>query len=146
VVLVANVIQLIANVVPFVDKLDAAARRACYVFIRVEPREAVLRPLWREIWGTEPLREPNFLDLYNLLFSLGIRPHARFVGRRPAERFADLGAAVAAARATLSLAPDDRRHDGRIREFLRERLTPLADKGFAGFSPQNAIVWWERDY
>ncbi|MBM2810050.1 MAG: class SAM-dependent methyltransferase [Chloroflexi bacterium] len=145
VVLVANVIQMIEDVVPFIEKLDATARRACYLFIRVEPREAALAPLWRQVWGSEPLREPNFLDLYNLLFSLGIRPQARLAVRRPEERFADLDAAVAMARATLSLTPDDRRHDERIRSFLEGRLTPQGDGSLAGsFSPQSAIVWWDK--
>src|SRR5581483_4864782 len=73
VVLCANVLYPIADVVPFVQKLDAHTRRTSVIIIRVDQMGTMVDPLWEEIWGVRRPPEPGLLDLYNLLFSIGIR-------------------------------------------------------------------------
>jgi precorrin-6B methylase 2 len=83
-VLCANVLYPIADVVPFIRKLDANARRVCAIIIRVDQMGTMVDPLWEEVWGVSRPPEPGLLDLYNLLFMLRIRANVRLVHRAAA--------------------------------------------------------------
>lgn len=122
VVLAAHVVYPIADIVPFVQKLIAHARHTWFITIRVQPMGIEFAPLWEQIWHTPYPTEPTFLDLYNLLFSLGLRPHARlkpFAGGLGAVSLDD---AVAQARSRLFLAEDDTQHDDHIRRYLTTHM------------------------
>ena len=144
VVLCANVLYPIADVVPFITKLDAHARRACAIIIRVDQMGALMDPLWLEIWGHDRPPEPGLLDLYNLLFAIGIRANVRLARRAGAQRYADLEDGVGQARNQLFLPPDRHDHDERIRSFLAQALVPRDGEFEAPTSPQYALVWWEK--
>src|SRR5439155_22927403 len=62
VVLCAHVLYFVRDIEPFIEKLDAHAKRACYICLRVDPRETVLRPLWDELVGGTYPSEPGFAD------------------------------------------------------------------------------------
>ena len=145
VVICAHVLYFVADVVPFIEKLDRAARRACYILIRVDQQWAPLRPLWKEIFGEEQPPEPGFLDLYPLLFSLGIRAHVRLTRPGGGTSFRDWDDAIAQARDRLELPPDDHRHDERIRAFLPTVVDQSG--GQLRFPPyqQLAILWWDKE-
>ncbi len=144
-VLCANVLYPIADVAPFIRKLDAHARRACVVIIRVDQMGAMVDPLWKDIWGLTRPPEPGLLDLYNLLFAMGIRPNVRLAHRTAGQRFADLDDALMQARNQLFLPADRHEHDDRIRSFLSDTLV-RSDGGLeAPSSPQYGLVWWERE-
>jgi hypothetical protein len=144
VVFCSHVLYFVPEAVPFIEKLDRAARRSCYIYLRVDPRDKPIFALWREVLGEERAPEPGFVDLYNLLFSMGIRAHARLTPLERGTRYQSLDDAVEQTREGLGLAADDHQHDARIRAYLAERLQPYGD-GLA-FSPymQNGIVWWEK--
>ncbi|MBI4213582.1 MAG: methyltransferase domain-containing protein [Chloroflexi bacterium] len=144
VALCAHVVYFVADIAPFIEKLDAAARRACYVYLRVEGNEAPLRPLWREIHGAEFPSEPGLADLYPLLLSLGIRANVR-IETVDRAGYADLDAAVAQARQTLALASEQDGYDGRIREYLSEHLMERGGQLRFPYPSQTAVVWWEKD-
>ena len=77
---------------------------------------------WQEIWQTPYPMEPTFLDLYNLLFALGLRPNARlrpFAGGQAGGNLDDVTQQV---RARLFLPEDDRRHDAAIKRYLQATL------------------------
>lgn len=123
VVLASHILYPIADVVPFIRKLVAHARRAWFLTIRVEPMGAELAPLWQEIWRTPYPIEPTFLDLYNLLFTIGLHPNVRlrpFAGGVQAT--GSLDDVVQQVRSRLFLAEDDHRHDATIDRFLRSTM------------------------
>jgi len=123
VVLASHILYPIADVVPFIQKLVAHARRAWFLTIRVEPMGGELAPLWQEIWSTPYPTEPTFLDLYNLLFALGLRPSVRL---RPfgggGQAAGDLDDVVQQVRGRLFLPEDDHQHDQAIRRFLQSNM------------------------
>lgn len=144
IVLCSHVLYFVPDVVPFVEKLDRHALRTCFIYLRVDPRDKPLLPLWREVHGAERAPEPGFVDLHNLLFSMGIRPNTRLAPMERGPHYRDLDDAVEQTRETLGLAADDDEHDARIRDFLAERLEP--DGSGLAFPPylQTAILWWEK--
>ncbi len=145
VVLAAHVLYPIADVVPFIRKLHAAAARVCFVKLRVDQNLPQLAALWREVWGAERPREPGFLDLYNLLFAIGIRAHARLVPFGTGLRFDTLDEAVEHLRRLLFLPDDSREHDRRIRALLETALVREGDRLVLPHAVQAAIVWWENE-
>src|SRR5881398_363565 len=46
---VANVLYFVKDAVPFIEKLDAHARRACFILHRVEERAAEMAPLYAHV-------------------------------------------------------------------------------------------------
>jgi hypothetical protein len=137
VVLASHILYPIAAVVPFVQKLVAHARRAWFITIRVEPMGGELGPIWEAIHHVPYPAEPVFLDLYNLLFAIGLRPDVRlrpFMGGP--WRASSLAEAVTGTRARLFLADDDHRYDDQIEAFLR---TAMREQDGAWHWPQQRL-------
>lgn len=143
VVLCAHVLYFVPDVVPYIEKLDAAARRACYVYLRVDGRETALLPLWQELFAKPFPSEPGFADLYPLLLSLGIRANVRLT-MEGAGGYADLDEALGQARQQLGIGPDRHEQDARIRQFLGEHLVQQGGVLRFPSRSQSAIVWWEK--
>src|SRR3712207_6450446 len=72
VVLCANVLTPLADVAPFLAKLDWQTRRRCYVVLRATAMDAPLAALWRDIHGVPSPRETTHADAYAVLDQLGI--------------------------------------------------------------------------
>jgi SAM-dependent methyltransferase len=143
VALVSSVLYFVVDGAAFLEKLDQCATRACYIFHRVEERGSVLGPLWREMNAGKPA-EPGFLDLYNLLFAVGIHPSARIIATASAGRFATIEDALADARQFLGLEADDHSADLRVQAFLEGWLLK-DERGFHyPHGPEMAVVWWEK--
>lgn len=143
VVLCAHVLYFVADAVLFIEKLDAAARRACYIYIRIDQRGALLDPLWEELMGEPYPGEPGFAELYPLLLSLGIRANVRIVST-DGGGYVGLDEAVDQARPQLGIGVDQHQHDARIRQFLSEHLIQRGGRLAFPNSLQTAIVWWEK--
>ena len=141
----ANVLYFVPDAVGFIEKLDQHARRACFVLHRVEERAAPLLPLWEEVWGHPRPLEPSAIDLYNLLFAIGIRPNVRLAPQRAPIRFETSQDAMREARQSLRLAADDRTHDERIAAFLRAVVVKRDGLWEFPPGPQMAIISWEKD-
>jgi SAM-dependent methyltransferase len=140
---VANVLYFVPDAVAFIEKLDRAATRACYIFHRVEEIATALGPAGIAIRGSRP-PEPGFVELYNLLFAMGIRAHATLVRAPFAARFATLDEAVAESHQLLGLDPGDTSRDEQLRLALQDAL--VEGPGGLGYrqNPQMAIIWWEK--
>lgn len=141
---VANVLYFVKDAVRFIEKLDAHGRRACFIHHRVEERASGLLPLYEQVWGHPRPPEPGALDLYNLLFSLGIRASLQLVPRPAPVRFETGEDVMREARQSLELLGDDTTHDQRIEAFLRGVVTRR--DGLLEFppGPQMAIISWEK--
>lgn len=141
---VANVLYFVADIVPFIEKLDRSARRACYIVHRVEERASIYGELLTDLTPNRP-PEAGFLDLYNLLFAMGIRANANLVRAPLTGRCVSLDEAVADARQSLGISPGDHARDERIRAYLTRTLVDGPEGlGFAR-GPQMAVVWWEKE-
>lgn len=141
-VLCAHVVYGVREIAPFLRRLDRAARRQCFVAIRVNQHPG-LPDLARALFGEERVRQPALLDLYNVLAALGIVADVAIGPASGGFRFADHGAAAAHYRDRLRLPPDGPAA-ARLRAILAERLVREADGRWRwpGPPPRNAIVSW----
>lgn len=148
IVLCANVLAPLADVAPFLAKLDGHALRRCFVVLRATPLDAPLFALWRDIHGVPYPRETTHADAYAVLAELGI---AANVAIQPAGfgawRFDTPDAAARFARDRLWLGPagQDPRADTLLEAWLRATLAPDGDRWrIPAPAPQQALIWWEK--
>jgi len=145
VVLCAHVLYPIAEVVPFIRALDAAARWRCVLALRVAPSDGVLRQAWLDIHKEEPRYDPALIEAYNVLWELGIHANVQIVPSEPQLHFPGRSEALAWARGMLWLGQDDQ-GDAMLWRHLERLLAP----GPAGTlmlptgTAKSTIVWWEK--
>jgi len=116
IVFCAYVLPLVPDAVPFLEKLDASARKRVLLYLGAWSQDAVLDPLWRHFHGTPRTPGPSHLDAFDMLGELGIAAQVtpvEIVGHR---RFATIDEAVDQFREALLLAdePDVREELGRL--------------------------------
>lgn len=146
VVLCAHVLYFTPDVLPFVQKLNEHTLRECIVMIRVDQAGAGLAPLYAQFRGEPQAPEPSFLQLYNLLYSMGIVADVRVVeGRNSQGSFESMEQAKA--NAVNSLMPSTDADRARIHDYLEANLVQNRDGQlvFKGVRRRVAIVSWRTD-
>jgi SAM-dependent methyltransferase len=143
-VICSHVLYPIADVVPFVRKLESAARERVMVYLRVDPLATDLG-FWSEFHGGVPLQgQPVATDLLPLLWQIGVVPDVQIVEHRFTWTFADLDEATAQVRNALCLREDDAGATEKLRSLLEQRLVRW-DNGRLGpevASARSAIISW----
>lgn len=143
VVLCSHVLYPIADVVPFIRKLDASARERVYVYLRIDPLPTDFG-LWQEFWGEPLTLQPTAYDLFGVLTQLNIAPDFEVVEHRFTWTFASIDEAVPQVRNSLCLREDDEAAAAKVRALLSERMVawPEGRIGPAVGSARSAIVSW----
>ena len=145
VVFCAHVLYFTPEARAFLQKLDEHALRECIVVIRVDQAGAGLWPLYEQIRGEAQAPEPTFIDLYNLLYEMGIAADVQIVqGMNSMSRFESLDQAEATAMTTL--APPDEAARALIRPYLEANLvkSPDGTLAFRGVGTRVAFVSWRK--
>lgn len=88
------VIPKIAAVAGFLRKLDAAARRAAFIYMNAISSDWLLDAFWRHFHGHRRRPSPTYLDAVTVLGELGISPEVEVVEIPLTARFENVGAAV----------------------------------------------------
>ena len=144
VVICSHVLYPIGEVVPFIRKLEAAARERVMVYLRVDPLATDVG-LWAEFHDGVPLqRQPVLADLLPLLWQIDIAPDVRVVEHSVTLTFNDLDEATAQVRNGVCLREDDQAATQKIRRLLAERLV-VNDAGRLGPSmtrARTAVISW----
>lgn len=144
IVICSHVIYPIADVVPFLRKLDEKAQQVCLLYLNAGQPPWEMHDLWLR-FHDEPMRpQPTYIDAYNLLHQLGIYASVEIVSflRRSAFREATFEAAAERFRDTLIL-DDSAGTTRRLHGVLREVLVETEEGWQMPPRPaQAAIVWW----
>lgn len=142
----SHVLYPIADVVPFLRKLDRSARERVFIYLRTDPLPTDMG-LWAEFYGVPLQLQPVHTDLMNVLVQIGIMPDVEVVQHRFTWTFATFDDAVAQVGNSLCLRPDDRVAQSRLAGLLRDRLVPWPDGrlGPEVGSARSAIVSWRPD-
>lgn len=143
-VVCSHVLYPIADVVPFIRKLDASARERVYVYLRIDPLPTDFG-LWQEFWGAPLTLQPTAYDLFGVLAQLNIAADFEVVEHRFTWTFASLDEAVPQVRNSLCLREDDEAATAKVRALLEERMVPWPEGriGPAIGSARSAIVSWQ---
>lgn len=144
VVICSHVVYGVADIAPFLRKLDAVSRRHCALVLRFGQREEAILDLFQRIWGERRSLAPTCLDLLGALEQLGIRANLSVVPFGAGYHFASLDEAVTMVQADL-LNPTSPDAERLIREDLTARLTPTVDGLAFPRGPAYAgILWWDK--
>ena len=143
VVICSHVFYPIADLIPFIRKLEASARDRVFVYLRVDPLPTDIG-LWREFYGVPLQAQPAALDLINLLAQIGIMADLEVVEHRFTWTFADLDEAVAQTRNSLCLREDDAPATAKLRALLEQRLVPWPNNRLGPDigSTRSGIISW----
>ena len=138
-VICSHVLYGVADVVPFVRKMESAARERVFVMLR---EGSVPHPasVLRDRLAPQPLpRIPQFSDLFMVLLQLGVHPDVTFVSYPVVNRYASIDDAIEDSAALFGDGWDDR-----ARAELERMLVPDGDEliydGGVSFS---GIAHWQ---
>jgi SAM-dependent methyltransferase len=122
----AHVVYGVAEVGPFFQAMDGAARRACHLYLGIHHPGYALAAFWERVHGEPRLPLPAALEALACLHQLGIYAGMDLVPIPGSFRFSDMGEAVEEIRHRMRLTPMPER-DARIAAAAAELLAPRAD-------------------
>ena len=147
IVICSHVLYAIKDIVPFLAKLHAAMRHACYISMRATPFDAITAQLWRHFHGNERQYPPGYIHVLDVLYEMGIYANVEITVSPPSRQFqyASFDEAVESLLEQLILPNDEQTRD-ELREVLEQwlvqqdgALTPPAVEEMVG-----AVMWWRN--
>ncbi|HYM14022.1 MAG TPA: class I SAM-dependent methyltransferase [Dehalococcoidia bacterium] len=143
-VICSHVLYPIAEVVPFVRKLEEKARERVFIYLRADPLPTDLG-LWGEFYGVPLQHQPVHMDLINVLAQIGVFADVEVVSHRFTLTYGSIDEAVEQLRYGLCLRDGDAAAGARLRELLEERLVrwPNGRVGPSIESARSAIMSWQ---
>ncbi len=146
-VLCANVLMPLAEIGPFIRKLDAHTLRRCVIILRATAVDAPLVALWRAIHGVPYPRETTHADAFAALDALGIPAQVTLLPSAPIWAFGSPEDAARLARERLWLGPvgRDPHADRLLDDWLVTTLVREGDRWqIPAPEPRQALLWWEK--
>lgn len=129
----------------FVRKMEATARRRCYLLLRVFLPNSVMAQAALRIWG-QPYDSPNFQVAYNALLQLGIFANVLLEDSGLWQPWpnANLDEALTEVKRRFGLVQDTA-YDDFLRELLREHLTEAEGRVVWPRGTRSALVYWDLE-
>ena len=127
----------------FVRKMEANARRCCYMGIRHFHIDGVMKELSAKVHGSIH-DSPDFVIAYNALYQMGIYANVFMENFRQTWTDSTIESALARARRHLHLG-ENTAYDNLVRKTLEQRL--VFDEGAYHWPDRmsTALVWWRRN-
>jgi 2-polyprenyl-3-methyl-5-hydroxy-6-metoxy-1,4-benzoquinol methylase len=94
IVICSHVLYPIRDIVPFLTKLQAAARHTCYIYMRATSLDALTNHIWQHFHGQERHFTPGYIFALDVLYEMGIYANVKVVTLPPGLRYPSLEAAV----------------------------------------------------
>lgn len=144
IVISANVLYPIEDVVPFLVAMDGHARRLC--FLQLMTRQPWFDPpgLWQAVHGEPRRPQPAYMEAVNLLHQLGCYANVEIAWVDIPRTFDSLDIAVERFAESVAVGDDEERR-ARLRAALEETLE-TRDDGTLALAAQRfpqATVWWQ---
>jgi SAM-dependent methyltransferase len=145
VIVCAHVLYSVADAAPFLQALDAAAGRACFLLLFLKHPLRSLDIFWERFRGEQRLPLPAALEAFNLCQQLGINANLQLIPATSTLGYVDAEEALVDVRWRLRFAPDAER-DRAIARAIDELMIRRDDGTLAppNLPQQTAVVWWER--
>src|SRR5215471_1107366 len=87
IVICSHVLYAIKDIVPFLSKLHAATRHACYISMRATPFDTITAPLWRYFHGDERQYPPSYIHVLDVLYEMGMYANVEITSSPPSRQF-----------------------------------------------------------
>ena len=141
VALMAHVGYDIAEIGPFLDAADAAARRLCVAVLSEAAMTTVATMFWTEIHGEPRVRLPALPELLVLLLARGRLPEVRLVDRTP-HSLTSVEEALSMARRQLWLREGSAK-DEQLTRFVRDSISERDGRYAFDWTPSKiGVVTW----
>jgi SAM-dependent methyltransferase len=145
VVICSHVLYPIADIEPFLRKLDDSAQRYCFLWLHDEQTALESLGLWEHFFGEPRACQPTFRDAVGVLWQMGLRPNLEMSVVPESWSWENMDEAALNFRDHLSI-PEDEATEARLREML---TTALVEREGRLHLPRDvyrsAIVWWGKD-
>ena len=146
VVLCANVVYGVADIEPFILKLESHARDRVLILAYTESPQAVFSPLWEAVHREERINLPAVPELLSALWELDIYPDLEMFEPACPETAPNRETALQILRHMLFVkagTEKDQRLQSNLDELVVQTPDGLAARG-AGFRRQGLISWRPR--
>ena len=143
IVLCSHVVYGVADIRPFIEKLNAHARSRVVLVSFVASPQSTVSQLWEPVYGERRVNLPALPELTNVLWEMGIYPSIDMLTPSAPQTFADVDAAMSEVSRMMFIGDES---DARARlESVIEDYLERTDDGFriAGARPvrQGVITW-----
>ena len=126
--LCSHVVYGVADIRPFIEKLDAHARRTVALVSFVDSPQSGIAPLWEPVHGDPRINLPALPELMNVLWEMDFYPSVQMLRATAPPVFADLESAMAEFARRLFVGPGTAAAL-RLRECIEAYLEPV-DGGY----------------
>ncbi len=132
----------IAAIGPFLDGVEASARRLCVAVLLERSPGSAFAELWEGVHGEPPALLPGLPEFVSLLMARGRMPNVTIVGTRPFQ-FASMEEVEEAARRRMWVNEETPKHE-RIKELLPSIVREGADGSLSAGPPLAiGVVTWQ---
>jgi hypothetical protein len=139
-VICSHVMYGVADPVPFLDKMQRAARERVFVMMRETDLPHPAAVLRRRLLGTEGPRLPRFSELFMLLLQMGVAPDVDFIRYPIVTRYSSMDEALADSRALFGEGWDEMRARTVLDEVLNKDDGELVFEGGLALS---GVAHWQ---
>ena len=145
-VLAANVVYGVTEIVPFVQGLNDHAKDVVVIVAYMDSPVSMMSPLWKAVHGDDRISLPGAPELLPVLWEAGICPNVQMIApERAGSRAApSMEAAIAIARVFLQVEPGSDA-DERLVAAAPEYAVEAPNGGVTLRQPQvrpQAMIWW----
>ena len=141
----AHVLYPLAEIEPFLRRLDGSARHRCFLWLHDEQIALESLGLWERFHGEPRARQPTFRDAVPVLWQMGLRPNLEMSEIPESWSWGSMDEAAQHFREHLAI-PEDEATEAHLREML---AAALVEREGCLYLPRDvyrsAIVWWARD-
>ena len=139
-VICSHVMYGVAEPVPFIDKLQKAARERVFVMMRETELPHPAAALRRKLIGDSAPRLPRFHELFMLLLQKGIAPDVRFIRYPIVTRYTSMDEAITDSRALFGEGWDEDKARAALADLLRRDGEELVFEGGVALS---GVAHWQ---
>jgi SAM-dependent methyltransferase len=141
VALISHIGYDVEDIGPFLDAMEAAARRLCVAVLLEQPPPTEADRIWPEVHGEERASLPSLPEFLLLLLARGKLFEVQLVDRSP-QTYTEPDQLLTWLRQQLWTAPDGPK-DVRLQQVLRERLTERDGRYALNWNPVRVgVVTW----
>jgi SAM-dependent methyltransferase len=128
-VICSHVLYGVAEPVPFIEKMNNAARERVFLMMRESDLPHPAAAVRKRLLGDAGLRLPRFSELFMVLLEMGIAPDVRFLRYPMTTHYSDMEEAVVDVRALVGEGWDETKGRAELEELLRREGDDLVFDG-----------------